>query len=239
MLKADNISVNYGKMSAVRGVNFKVYPGEFVAILGSNGAGKTTILKALMGLLSLHTGRVIFNGEDISKKSTAERIRTGLCLVPEGRQVIPGMTIEENLRLAYLISHLGKQRNLEGYKGHLENLFALFPKLKERLNQRAGSLSGGEQQMLAIARGLITEPKLLMLDEPSLGLAPIIVDQFFEVLTKLNRAGLTVIIVEQDVHRAIQVSHRGYILESGTITFEGDTKTLQESDIVKTAFLGI
>ncbi|MCM3568243.1 ABC transporter ATP-binding protein [Neobacillus mesonae] len=237
MLIVDNISVNYGKMPAIRNLSFSVQEGEFITILGSNGAGKTTTLKAILGLLPSRTGKILFNDVDVTNMSPSERIRMGLSLVPEGRQVFPGLSIEENLELAYFVSHPGK-RNRRHYKEMMERMFTLFPKLKERLVQNAGSLSGGEQQMLAIARGLLAEPKLLMLDEPSLGLAPVIIDQVFEILNELNKEGLTVIIVEQDAHRALEASQRGYILETGTVTHGGRSKDLLESQIVQNAYLG-
>lgn len=237
MLKVESISVHYGKMPAVQEVSFEVHQGEFISILGANGAGKTTTLKALLGLLPLRNGNILFNGADLSSQSSTERVRSGISLVPEGRQVFPGMTVGENLELAYFVSHPGN-KNLAHYKELLEKMYALFPRLEERVAQKAGSMSGGEQQMLAIARGLLAEPKLLMLDEPSLGLAPVIVDQVFDVLKRLNGEGLTVIIVEQDAHRALEASQRGYILESGRLTHSGTSRELLESQAVQAAFLG-
>ncbi|MBQ9707968.1 MAG: ABC transporter ATP-binding protein [Firmicutes bacterium] len=233
MLKATDLSVSYGHINAVRNVNFHVDEGEIVALIGSNGAGKTTILKTISGLLRARTGQITCQGKDITKSSPSEIVKSGIVHVPEGRQVFSSISVEDNL---WLGGYQVKDKNL--IKERIEYVHQLFPILKERASQKAGSLSGGEQQMLAIGRGLISHPKYLLLDEPSLGLAPIIVQQVFRVIQELKETGITILLVEQNAVDALDISDRAYIIESGEIALEGKSSEIAASEDVQRIYLG-
>lgn len=234
MLEVDDIEVFYGDMQALKGVSLRVKAGQIVAIIGSNGAGKTTTLRTISGLLRPKRGKVEFEGKDLCKMDPADIVEMGISHVPEGRQLFPNMTVLENLELG---AQFGEVRRLR--QKTLEEVFDLFPRLKERIRQKAGTLSGGEQQMLAIGRGLMSRPKLLMLDEPSLGLSPLLVSSIFETIERVNRSGTMILLVEQNVYHALRLSKRVYVLENGTVTLEGEGKELLEDDHVRSAYLGI
>lgn len=234
LLKVDRIEVAYGDMPAVRGASLDVRPGEIVALVGSNGAGKTTTLRAISGLLPVRRGRIEFEGDRLDGLPPSKVVGRGIAHVAEGRQLFPSMTVLENLELG-AGSGTGKARKAES----LEWVFQLFPRLQERRNQLAGTLSGGEQQMVAIGRGLMSCPRLLMLDEPSLGLSPMLVTAIFDIIQEINRGGATILLVEQNVFRALKLSHRGYILENGQIVAEGPSQQLLRDPQVRTAYLGL
>ena len=230
ILKVDNINVYYGAIHAIKGVSFHVDRGEVVTLIGANGAGKSTTLQTISGLLRSRTGSVEFLGENISRLPPHKIVERGLAQVPEGRRIFLQMTVQENLEMgAYTRS---------GVDAGLEKVFAQFPRLKERRKQIAGTLSGGEQQMLAMGRALMSKPKLLMLDEPSMGLAPILVEQIFEIIQKLHDAGTTILLVEQNAQMALSVADRAYVMETGNITLSGTGRELAESDQVRKAYLG-
>ncbi len=234
MLKVDKIKVHYGGIPALHEVSFEVGEGELVAIVGANGAGKTTALKTVVGTLNPVSGSIKFNGIDITGKKSAEIVRLGITYVPEGRHIFGPLTVEENLLLGAFTS--GTKKEIEE---RMEYVYRLFPILKERRKQRGGTLSGGEQQMLAIGRGLMARPKLLMLDEPSLGLMPKLVDEVFNTITQLKKEGLTILLVEQNVREALELCDRGYILQTGRTIASGSGNELLGSEIVKKAFLGL
>ena len=231
MLKIEDMHVYYGAIHAIKGVSFEVGEGEIVALIGANGAGKSTILKTVSGLMHPRSGSITFCGQDISHTEAYKLLRTGLAHVPEGRRIFLQMTVQENLEM-------GAYVNKEVSQADLDMVFDYFPRLKERRKQIAGTLSGGEQQMLAMSRALMSHPKLMMLDEPSMGLAPILVDQIFEIISQLHKAGTTILLVEQNAQMALQVADRTYVLESGRITVSGSGKDLIESDSIKKAYLG-
>ena len=231
MLKVDDLNVYYGKIHALKGVSFDVNEGEIVSPIGANGAGKSTTLKTISGLLRSKTGGVTFMGEDISKIDAYKLVEKGLAHVPEGRRIFLQMSVMENLEMGAYIK--GKAD-----KADIESVFEKFPRLKERKNQVAGTLSGGEQQMLAMGRALMSHPKLLMLDEPSMGLAPILVEQIFEIIKELNDAGTTILLVEQNAEMALEVSDRAYVIESGRVSLSGTGEELRNSDTIKKAYLG-
>lgn len=234
MLKVDGINVFYGDVQVLWEVSFEVDEGEIMVIVGSNGAGKTTTLKTTSGLLHPASGTIRFLGEKIDRVSPHRVVEMGIAHIPEGRRLFPYMTTLENLEMgAYTSRARGKR------KENLEWVFELFPILRERKDQLAGTLSGGEQQMLAIGRGLMSGPRLLMLDEPSLGLAPMLVLEVFETVKRINEQGVTIILVEQNVHHALELADRAYVLENGRITLEGTGKELLENDYVKEAYLGL
>lgn len=233
LLKVDQLEAAYGSIHALKGISFEVHQGEIVSLIGANGAGKTTTLRALSGLIS-SKGLIAFNGQDIALIPSYRRILLGLSQSPEGRGVFPMMSVLENLEMgAYTRS------DQEGIRQDLKKCFALFPRLKERVKQMAGTLSGGEQQMLAICRALMSRPRLLLLDEPSLGLAPLIVAQIFEIIKKLNQEGMTILLVEQNAQMALKVSHRAYVLETGSITLSGRGEDLLSNEDVRRSYLGI
>ena len=234
LLRLDGIEVGYGALTAVREVSLEVNAGETVALIGSNGAGKTTTLKAITGLLPLRRGTVALDGERLDGLSPARVVARGIAHVPEGRQLFPTMTVRENLELGAAGRDARARR-----ADTIEWVFRLFPRLAERTRQLAGTLSGGEQQMCAIGRGLMARPRLLMLDEPSLGLAPVLVKQIFEVLAQINRDGTTILLVEQNVARALGLAHRGYVLENGRIALSGPRAALLASGHIKQAYLGL
>ena len=232
MLKVKDINVYYGKIHALKNVSFEVRPGEVVALIGANGAGKSTTLKTVSGMMHSRTGSIEFLGEDITHTPSHNLVYKGLAHVPEGRRIFQQMTVLENLEMgAYTQPPAGVPRDLE-------MVYDLFPRLKERRSQVAGTLSGGEQQMLAMGRALMSHPKLLMLDEPSMGLAPILVEQIFDIIQDLNRKGSTILLVEQNAQMALSVAHRGYVMETGKIVATGSGAELIESPEIKRAYLG-
>ena len=232
MLRVDDIHVSYGAIHAVKGLSFVVERGELVTLLGANGAGKTTTLKTVSGLLRPERGSVELEGKPLHRVEADEIVRRGVAHVPEGRKVFPRFTVLENLRIgAYA-------RGKGALDAELNLVFEKFPRLKERQKQYAGTLSGGEQQMLAIGRALMAKPKLLLLDEPSMGLAPKIVEQILETIRAINDAGVTVLLVEQNAAMALAISHRGYVLETGTVILEGTASELAGNDLVRQAYLG-
>ena len=231
ILKVDDIHVYYGAIHAVKGVSFEVQEGEIVALIGANGAGKSTILKTVSGLMHPRSGKIEFMGQDITHTDAFKLVRHGLAHVPEGRRIFLQMSVQENLEM-------GAYTQKEVSKEDLDMVFDLFPRLKERRKQIAGTLSGGEQQMLAMSRALMSHPKLMMLDEPSMGLAPILVDQIFSIIKQLHKAGTTILLVEQNASKALAVADRAYVLETGGITLSGTGMELSNSDDVKKAYLG-
>ena len=231
ILKVDDIHVYYGAIHAVKGVSFEVKEGEIVALIGANGAGKSTILKTVSGLMHPRSGKIEFMGQDITHTDAFKLVRHGLAHVPEGRRIFLQMSVQENLEMgAYTQKNVSKE--------DLDMVFDLFPRLKERRKQIAGTLSGGEQQMLAMSRALMSHPKLIMLDEPSMGLAPILVDQIFSIIKELHKTGTTILLVEQNASKALAVADRAYVLETGGITLSGTGAELSSSDDVKKAYLG-
>jgi branched-chain amino acid transport system ATP-binding protein len=233
LLSIDNLEVYYGAIQALRGISLRVEPGEVVTLIGANGAGKTTTLRTISGLLSPRGGSIIFDGKPIHGWAPHKVVRGGLVQVPEGREIFANLTVEENLQLATLV-----RKDRAGIRTDRDRALALFPRIKERLSQMAGTLSGGEQQMLAIARALLARPKLLMLDEPSLGLAPQLVRTIFQTIREINREGTTILLVEQNANMALHVAHRAYVIEVGQIRMEGPAAELAASDEVRKAYLG-
>ena len=233
LLELEDVVVAYGRIEALHGISIGIDEGEVVALIGANGAGKTTTMRAISGLRPLSAGRIRFDGEDISRLRADLRVRRGLCQSPEGRGIFPGMTVMENLDMgAYT------RRDTRAVATDLERVFGLFPRLAERRTQVAGTMSGGEQQMLAIGRALMASPKLLLLDEPSMGLAPKLIQQIFDIVTEINAQGTTVLLVEQNAAQALKRAHRAYILETGEIVREGTGAELAADDSVKAAYLG-
>ncbi|GGC86646.1 ABC transporter ATP-binding protein [Enterococcus wangshanyuanii] len=232
MLTVENLSVHYGVIQAVRDVNFKVERGEIVSLIGANGAGKTTILRTISGLNRPSNGTITFEGQEIQKVVPQKIVASGLCQVPEGRHVFSGLTVQENLEMG---AFLRKDKQL---KEDYEMIFERFPILKERRNQDASTLSGGEQQMLAMGRALMSKPKLLLLDEPSMGLAPIFIQEIFNIIQEINKQGTTVLLIEQNAKMALSIADRGYVLETGEVVLSGPGKELLESEEVKKAYLG-
>jgi ABC transporter related len=233
MLKVDNIDVYYGAIHAIKGISIEVPKGEIVTLVGSNGAGKSTTLRTISGLMKPKNGTILFEDKNIVGVPAHKIVGMGLCQVPEGRHVFANMSVMENLELgAYL------RNDKDGIARDLEDVFKKFPRLLERKDQISGTLSGGEQQMLAMGRALMSNPRLLMLDEPSMGLAPILVEQIFDIIQELNKGGATILLVEQNAQMALSVAHRGYVLETGRITLSGPGKQLLEDEAVKKAYLG-
>ncbi|NLI21329.1 MAG: ABC transporter ATP-binding protein [Clostridiales bacterium] len=233
MLALENVNTFYGKIHALRDITFEVKRGEIVTLIGSNGAGKSTTLRTISSQLTPAGGRVVYQGGVISKTPAHEVVGLGIAHVPEGRKIFPALTVEENLQMgAFRIRDA--RRNAENF----ERVYALFPRLKERYRQRGGTLSGGEQQMLAIGRALMSMPKLLLMDEPSMGLAPMLVELIFQSIVQLNRDGITILLVEQNAKKALKVSHRGYVLQTGAITLTGTGRELLRNDTVREAYLG-
>ena len=231
MLKIEDMHVYYGAIHAVKGVSFEVGEGEIVALIGANGAGKSTILKTVSGLMHPRSGSIHFCDQDITHMEAYKLLRTGLAHVPEGRRIFQQMTVQENLEMGAYIKKDVSQKDLE-------TVFTYFPRLKERRKQIAGTLSGGEQQMLAMSRALMSHPKLMMLDEPSMGLAPILVDQIFDIIKELHKAGTTILLVEQNARKALQIADRAYVLETGKIKMEGEAHELANNIEVRKAYLG-
>ena len=234
LLSVKNINVYYGSIHAIKDVSFHVDEGEIVTLIGANGAGKTTTMHAISGLLKLASGEITYDGKLISKMEAHKIVRLGLAQVPEGRRVFSGLTVQQNLSMGAYTRHDGKDAIQSDY----DMVFDLLPRLKERRNQPAGTLSGGEQQMLAMGRALMSHPKLLMLDEPSMGLAPLLVEQIFDIIRQLHADGTTILLVEQNAQAALAVADRGYVLETGRIVTEGTGAALLESDAIKKAYLG-
>lgn len=232
LLEVKNIECYYGKIQALHGVSLQLNEGEVLILLGANGAGKTTTLRAITGLVRPKVGEIYFQGEPIHQTPAHELVRRGLAMSPEGRQVFPRMTVMENLEMGAFIHDSVDKRQLEW-------VLELFPRLRERLTQAAGTLSGGEQQMLAIGRALMSRPKLLLLDEPSLGLAPLIVQQIFRIITEIHSQGVSVLLVEQNAFQALKVGQRAYVLETGKVTLEGPAEELAENPKVREAYLGL
>ena len=233
LLQVRDVRVAYGGIQAVKGVSFEVHAGELVCLIGSNGAGKTTSMKAVTGIQPLAGGEVLYQGRSIQGQGAWDLVRNGLAMVPEGRGVFTRMSILENLQMGAYIRH-----DSAGVADDLERIFALFPRLKERRDQLAGTLSGGEQQMLAMGRALMSRPQLLLLDEPSMGLSPLMVDKILEVITDVSRQGVTVLLVEQNASRALQIADRAYVMESGLITLQGPAQQLLHDPQVQAAYLG-
>jgi branched-chain amino acid transport system ATP-binding protein len=234
LLDLDGVEASYGRIRALRGISLAVDRGEIVALIGSNGAGKTTTLRTISGLMHPAAGRVVFNGKDITHEPPDRIVQLGICQSPEGRRLFTRMTVADNLRMgAYTRSNGSEIRK------DMDRVFELFPRLKERRNQIAGTLSGGEQQMCAMGRALMAKPKLLMLDEPSLGLSPLLVETIFDIVREINAQGTPVLLVEQNAHKALEIANRGYVLETGAIVQTGTGKELLESEDVKKAYLGM
>ncbi len=233
MLEVSDLHVSYGSIKALHGVSFNVKEGSVVTLIGANGAGKTTTLNTIAGLLRQKEGKIVFNGEDISSMPPRQRVQRGLVLCPEGRQIFPRMTVEGNLELGAFI-----QKDQKVIEKNYELVYDMFPILKDRAKQVAGTLSGGEQQMLAIGRSLMASPKLLMLDEPSLGLAPIFVEQIFKMIVEIKNLGTTILLVEQNALSALKIADAGYVMEVGNITLSGSGEELSNNEMVKTSYLG-
>lgn len=234
MLRVENLEVAYGKIQALWGVSFEVGEGEIVALVGANGAGKTTVIKTLSALLRSKAGDITLDGQRLNQCAPAKMVELGVIQVPEGRKLFPQMSVRDNLMLGGYSAAARAQR-----PQRLEQIFEIFPLLQERQTQLAGTLSGGEQQMVAIGRGLMGGPKILMLDEPSLGLAPILVEEMFHVIREINRRGVTVLLVEQNTEHALELAHRGYVMESGRIALTGTGKELLANERVREAYLGL
>jgi branched-chain amino acid transport system ATP-binding protein len=233
-LEVQNLESGYGEVKVLWGISLKVAPGKMTTIIGANGAGKTTTLRATMGTLRTWKGRILFNGEDVTRLSPHAKANRGLVLVPEGRQLFTDMSVEENLEMGGYSRHARKRK-----KQNLERVYEIFPRLKERRKQTSSTLSGGEQQMLAMGRGLMQEPVVLMIDELSLGLAPVLAQQLFLTLKKLREQGLTIVLVEQNVHLALALSDYTYVLTEGRVTIEGDSREVANMDAVRRAYLGL
>ncbi|MDO5434961.1 MAG: ABC transporter ATP-binding protein [Clostridia bacterium] len=232
LLEIKDIHVFYGAIHAIKGISFNVEEGEIVTLIGANGAGKSTTLNTVVGLLKPRSGEILFNGKNINGVSANKMVSLGMALCPEGRRIFQQMTVRENLEMG------GFTRDKAEIAPSVEEMFTRFPRLRERENQIAGTLSGGEQQMLAMARALMSKPKLLMLDEPSMGLAPILVEQIFDIIRELHGAGTTILLVEQNAQMALSVADRAYVLETGTISMSGNASELLENDDVRKAYLG-
>ena len=233
MLTLENVSVNYGAIEALTGISMHVEKGEVVTLIGANGAGKSTTLRTITGLLEPRAGKIIYEGEDISSKPTHKLVARGISMSPEGRGVFANLSVRENLQMGAYLS-----RNKKEIAADMERAFTMFPRLKEREAQKAGTLSGGEQQMLAMGRALMSRPRLLLLDEPSLGLAPLVVHTIFEAIDEIRSEGTTILLVEQNAHAALKHSDRAYVLETGRIVMEGPSKELAADPRIKEAYLG-
>lgn len=234
LLRIENLHINYGFVKALKGISLEVNPGEIVTVLGANGAGKSTLLRAISGLIPIQEGEILFSNKSLRKIEAYRIVIEGISHVPEGRRVFATLTVEENLNLG-AFNRRGDHQLISERK---ERAYSLFPILKKRKNQLAGTLSGGEQQMLAIGRGLMSDPKLLLLDEPSLGLAPILVQQIFKIIKEINQQGVAILLVEQNARKALAISHRGYALETGNITISGLSSDLKDNKKIQEAYLG-
>ena len=233
LLQLDDIKISYGGIQAVKGVSLELYKGEMVCLIGANGSGKTTTLNAISGTLAVASGGITYDGEDIANMPTHKRLRKGIALVPEGRGIFTRLTVEENLRMGAYI-----RNDAAGIEADLERVYTMLPRVKERLAQVAGTLSGGEQQMVAIGRALLSQPKLLLLDEPSMGLAPLVVEKIFEVVQTVKDEGVTILLVEQNANLALEFAQRGYVMESGKLTLTGTGQELLADPKVRAAYLG-
>lgn len=234
LLNIQNLHVSYGKIKAIKGISLAVNQGEIVTLVGANGAGKTTLLKTISGILSPAEGKITFEGLDLTKIKPFQRVIEGICQAPEGRGIFPGMTVRENLEIGKFGRTTAKAEMTED----LEMAFGLFPRLLERENQLGGTLSGGEQQMLSIGRALMSRPRLLLLDEPSMGLAPMFIAQIFEIIQKIKAQGMTILLVEQNAAKALSIADRAYVLETGSITKEGSGQALLNDPAIRAAYLG-
>jgi branched-chain amino acid transport system ATP-binding protein len=234
ILEVKDLEVSYGKIKAIKGISMYVNQGEVVVLVGANGAGKTTLLKTISGLLSPASGYIHFEGSDLTKIAPHQRVIQGICQAPEGRGIFPGMSVEENLR----IGKYGRVTAKSEMEGDLDKVFELFPRLKDRQNQLGGTLSGGEQQMLSIGRALMSRPKMLLLDEPSMGLAPKFIATIFEIIEQIKSQGVTILLVEQNAAKALKIADRAYVLETGSITKEGSGASLLKDPVVRAAYLG-
>ena len=233
LLKVDNLNTFYGKIHALKGISIEVNEGEIVTLIGANGAGKSTTLKTISGQLAPKEGTIVYNGEAIQGKPTHVVTAKGVIQVPEGRRIFPRMTVKENLEMGAFL-----RKDKDAIAADLDRVFELFPRMKERIAQKGGTLSGGEQQMLAMGRGIMSSPKLLMLDEPSMGLAPVVVELIFETIGKLHAAGIPILLVEQNAHMALSIADRGYVLETGAIKLQGTGTDLLNNEAVRKAYLG-
>jgi branched-chain amino acid transport system ATP-binding protein len=233
MLKLDNVSVFYDGIHALQGISLEVPDGKIVSLIGANGAGKSTTLKSIVGLVKPASGTILWNGDELTTRATKDIVSRGIVLVPEGRRIFPNLTVEENIVLgAYC------RKDKDAIRQDRDKVYDFFPRLRERMKQQAGTLSGGEQQMLAVGRGLMTRPKLFMLDEPSLGLAPLVVKMIFEIIREINKSGTTVLLVEQNAHAALEVADHAYVLETGKIAMEGTGAELLKDDRIRKVYLG-
>jgi len=235
MLKAEGISASYGRVKVLKDINMSVENGEIVCLVGANGAGKSTLLKVISGIVPAASGKFLFEGQDITNKKPDFIVKAGLSHVPEGRQIFADLTVRQNLLLGSYVHKLPKQEMTRLF----DSVFDLFPILKTRLTQKAGTMSGGEQQMLAIGRGLMSQPKLLLLDEPSLGLAPLIVETILKIIQNLRSTGISILLVEQNVNAALQISDRAYVMETGSIVTHGNARELMENDEIRKSYLGM
>jgi branched-chain amino acid transport system ATP-binding protein len=235
LLEVDDVRVHYGRIEAIKGISFHVDEGEIVTLIGANGAGKSTTLRMLSGIRHVTTGRVRFDGQDITRMPAHRRTMIGICQSPEGRGIFPGMTVMENLDMG---AYARADRKTAALQEDRDRVFELFPRLAERRSQLGGSMSGGEQQMLAIGRALMARPRLLLLDEPSMGLAPMLIAQIFDIITEINEQGTTVLLVEQNAAQALKRAHRAYVLETGTIVKSDDAQNLLDDPVVRAAYLG-
>jgi len=234
LLELNNVHAYYGNIQALEGISLKVEQGEIVSLIGGNGAGKTTTLRAISGLMPLRSGSIVFDGEDLSGYKAHQLVSKGIAMVPEGRGVFARLTVEDNLDMgAY------HRSDKDGIAADMERMYNLFPRLKERYKQLAGTMSGGEQQMLATARAMMSRPRLLLMDEPSMGLAPVLVELIFSTITEINNEGVTILLVEQNAHMALQVADRGYVLQTGSIVLSDSAEVLQHDPMVQKAYLGI
>ncbi len=233
LLEVKDLEVNYGVIRALKGINFHVNKGEIVTLIGANGAGKTTTMQSIIGLIPIKSGHVVYNGQDITKTPCHKLVKLGMSQVPEGRRIFQELTVYENLMMgAYSI------KKNASFKNDIEMVYKRFPRLKERKNQIASTLSGGEQQMLAMGRALMSHPDILLLDEPSMGLSPLLVTEIFDIIQEINKEGTTVLLVEQNAKKALSIADRAYVLETGSIVLEGDAKEMMNNDDIKKAYLG-
>jgi branched-chain amino acid transport system ATP-binding protein len=233
MLELKSIESYYGKIQALKGIDLEVPEGGIVAIMGANGAGKSTTLKTISGLIQPLRGQILFQGKSIHKKEPHQIVRMGICQVPEGRDIFMGLTVQENLKMGAFT-----RNDVKAIQNDMEQIYQSFPILKERARQQAGTLSGGEQQMLAIARGLMSNPKLMLLDEPSLGLAPLMVEEIFRIIAEINKDGVTILLVEQNANMALQTARYGYVMETGSIALHDSAENLIQNDYVRKVYLG-
>jgi branched-chain amino acid transport system ATP-binding protein len=234
LLEVNDLHVFYGRIEAIKGISFTVGEGEIVTLIGANGAGKTTTMRTISGVRPVAQGSIKFEGQDITKMAPHDRVKLGICQAPEGRGIFPGMTVRENLDMGTYV----RGRNTAEKAADLEHVFHLFPRLQERITQLGGTLSGGEQQMLAIGRALMSRPRLLLLDEPSMGLAPMLIAQIFEIIKQINSEGISVLLVEQNATQALRTARRGYVLETGHVVKEGSGQLLLDDPAVRAAYLG-